>query len=76
LHLDRLAYLNFSAAGIEDRVPNAGTIGLFRQNLATAGAIKDLDERFDAMLRRADYIAMSGQLVEAPFRGGPAKARN
>jgi hypothetical protein len=56
--------------GLEDRVPDARTIWLFREKLATAGAIKRLFEQFDAMLRHAGYIAMSGQIVDASLSGG------
>src|SRR6202008_4639809 len=37
----------------------------FREKLTTAGAIKRLFEQFDAMLKKAGYIAMSGQIVDA-----------
>jgi transposase, IS5 family len=37
-------------------------IWLFREKRTTAGAIKRLFEQFDAMLRQAGYIAMSGQI--------------
>jgi hypothetical protein len=43
---------------LEDRVP-------------TAGAIKRLFEQFDAMLRQAGYIAMSGQIVDASLVAAP-----
>jgi hypothetical protein len=45
---------------LEDRVPDARTIWLFREKLTTVGAIKRLFEQFDATLRQAGYIAMSG----------------
>jgi IS5 family transposase len=62
---DRLSFMRFLGLGLEDRVPDARTIWLFREKLTTAGAIKRLFEQFDAMLRRARYIAMSGQIVDA-----------
>ena len=36
-----------------------------RSSLTKAGAIKTLFQRFDATLRQAGYIAMSGQIVDA-----------
>src|SRR4029077_16154474 len=57
--------------GLEDRVPDARTIWLFREKLTTAGAIKRLFEQFDAMLRQAGYIAMSGQIVDASLVAAP-----
>jgi transposase, IS5 family len=67
---DRLSFLRFLGLSLADRVPDARTIWLFREKLTKAGAIKTLFERFDAMLREAGYIAMSGQidarLIAAP----------
>ena len=54
---DRLSFMRFMGLGLEDRVPDARTIWLFREKLTTAGAIKRLFEQFDAMLRQAGYIA-------------------
>jgi IS5 family transposase len=52
--------MRFLGLGLEDRIPDARTIWLFREKLTTAGAIKRLLEQLDAMLRGAGYIAMSG----------------
>jgi hypothetical protein len=56
---------------LEDRIPDASTIWLFREKLTTAGAIKRLFEQFDAMLRQVGYIAMSGQIVDASLVAAP-----
>jgi hypothetical protein len=50
---DRLSFMRFLGLGLEDRVPDARTIWLFREKLTTAGVIKRLFEQFDAMLRQA-----------------------
>jgi hypothetical protein len=63
--------MRFLGLGLEDRVPDARTIWLFREKLTTAGAIKRLFEQFDAMLRQAGYIAMSGQIVDASLVAAP-----
>ena len=63
--------MRFLELGLEDRVPDARTIWLFREKLTTAGAIKRLFEQFDAMLRQAGYIAMSGQIVDASLVAAP-----
>ena len=68
---DRLSFMRFLGLGLEDRVPDARTIWLFRQKLTTAGAIKRLFEQFDAMLRQAGYIAMSGQIVDGTLVAAP-----
>ena len=68
---DRLSFMRFLGLGLADRVPDARTIWLFREKLTTAGAIKRLSEQFDAMLRQAGYIAMSGQIVDASLVAAP-----
>jgi IS5 family transposase len=68
---DRLSFMRFLGLDLEDRVPDARTIWLFREKLSTAGAIERLFERFDAMLRQAGYIAMSGQIVDASLIAAP-----
>lgn len=62
---DRLSFMRFLGLGLSDRVPDARTIWLFREKLTKAGAIELLFARFDATLREAGYIAMSGQIVDA-----------
>ena len=63
--------MRFLGLGLEERVPDARTIWLFREKLTTAGAITRLFEQFDAMLRQAGYIAMSGQIVDASLVAAP-----
>jgi IS5 family transposase len=72
---DRLSFMRFLGLGLSDRVPDARTIWLFREKLSKAGAIKGLFERFDAALRAAGYIAMSGQIIDASLVAAP-KQRN
>src|ERR1700745_3279999 len=68
---DRLSFLRFRGLGLEDRVPDPRTSWLFREKLTTAGAITRLFEQFDAMLRQAGYIAMSGQIGACRLGGAP-----
>lgn len=72
---DRLSFMRFPGLSLSDRVPDARTIWLFREKLVKAGAIARLFERFDAMLRAAGYIAMSGQIVDASLIAAPAQYR-
>lgn len=67
--------MRFLGLGLQDRVPDAKTIWLFRERLTRAGAVKVLFARFDAAIREAGYIAMSGQLVDASLIATP-KQRN
>jgi IS5 family transposase len=62
---DRLSFMRFLGLALEDRVPDAKTIWLFREQLTRAGTIERLFERFDATLRAAGYLAMAGQIVDA-----------
>lgn len=68
---DRLSFMRFLGLGLSDRVPDAKTIWLFRERLTKAGAIAPLFARFDAMLREAGYIPMSGQIIVASLVAAP-----
>ena len=68
---DRLSFMRFLDLGLSDRVPDSRTIWLFRERLTRAGAIGPLFARFDATLRAAGYIAMSGQIVDATLVQAP-----
>ena len=72
---DRLSFMRFLGLGLSDRVPDAKTIWMFRERLTRAGAIDRLFRRFDAAIRAAGYIAMSGQLVDSTLVAAP-KQRN
>ena len=54
--------MRFLGLGLSDRVPDAKTIWMFRERLTRVGAIDGLFRRFEATIRAAGYIAMSGQL--------------
>ena len=62
---DRLSFMRFLDLGIEDPVPDAKTVWLYREKLAKAGLIKTLFDKFDAYLRNNGYLAMGGQIVDA-----------
>jgi len=62
---DRLSFMRFLDLGIEDPVPDAKTVWLYREKLAKAGMIKTLFDKFDAYLRDNGYLAMGGQIVDA-----------
>ena len=60
---DRLSFSRFLGLAIEDSIPDATTLWLFREKLAKSGLIKKLFERFDQHL--AAYIARGGQIIDA-----------
>jgi transposase, IS5 family len=68
---DRLSFMRFLGLGLADPVPDANTIWNFREALKRAGAVEALFQRFDAALRAAGYLAMSGQIVDATIVAAP-----
>ena len=56
-------------------MPDAKIVWLFRERLTQAGAIDILFNRFDATLRNAGYLPMSGQILDATLVAAP-KQRN
>ena len=62
---DRLSFTRFLGLGIEDGIPDATTLWLFREKLAKAGLIEKLFDRFDQHLAAKGYIARGGQIVDA-----------
>lgn len=72
---DRLSFMRFLGLNLYDKVPDAKTIWAYRERLTQAGAIEGLFTRFDAAIREAGYIAMSGQLVDSTLVSAP-KQRN
>ncbi|GBR51514.1 hypothetical protein GCM10007872_31600 [Gluconobacter sphaericus NBRC 12467] len=72
---DGLSFMRFLGLGLSDRVPDAKTLWLFRERLTQAGAIERLFDRFDATLRNASYLPMSGQILDATLVAAP-KQRN
>src|SRR5713101_1931699 len=72
---DRLSFMRFLDLELEDTVPDATTIWLFREALAEAGLIDTLFDRFDQHLQAKGYIARGGQIVDATIVCAP-KQRN
>jgi IS5 family transposase len=68
---DRLSFMRFLSLGFHDRVPDAKTIWLFREQLTRAGAISELFATFDAHLKARGHLAMSGQIIDASIIAAP-----
>ena len=62
---DRLSFMRFPGLGLEDRVPDAKTVRLYREGLAQAGPVESLFSQFDGFLSRQGYIARGGQILDA-----------
>jgi IS5 family transposase len=63
--------MRFLGLELQDAVPDAKTIWLFREQLTKAGAIEELFASFDAHLKAQGYLAMSGQIVDATIVAAP-----
>lgn len=72
---DRLSFMRFLGLGLEDRVPDAKTVWLYREALAQAGMVEVLFKQFDGHLTRQGYIARGGQILDASIVPVP-KNRN
>ncbi len=72
---DRYSFTRFLRLGIEDGIPDATTLWLFREKLAKASLIEKLFERFDQHLAAQGYMARGGQMVDATIVPVP-KQRN
>jgi IS5 family transposase len=73
--LDRISFMRFLGLSLGDRVPDAKTIWLFREQLTKAKVIKKLFRQFDQFLRNSGFAAKKGQIVDASIISAP-KQRN
>jgi len=62
---DRLSFMRFLGLVLGDRVPDAKTVWLYREELAQAGKVDDLFKLVDHHLARQGYIARGGQILDA-----------
>ena len=62
---DRLSFMRFLGLNLEDRVPDAKTVWLFRETLKQDGVSQGLFKRFDEQLAARDLIAKGGQMIDA-----------
>jgi transposase, IS5 family len=68
---DRLSFMRFLGLGLEDVVPDATTVWLFREALSRANLVKALFERFNGHLNAKGYIARGGQIIDATIVSAP-----
>ncbi|MGF1523264.1 MAG: IS5 family transposase [Leptolyngbyaceae cyanobacterium] len=72
---DRLSFMQFLNLGLEDRVPDATTVWLFREQLQQQELVEALFEQFESYLQQAGYQAKDGQIMDATLVPVP-KQRN
>jgi IS5 family transposase len=63
--LDRLSFMRFLGLGINDPVPDAKTIWLFRDKLASQGMVEKLFRHLDKQLDTDGIIVHKGKIVDA-----------
>ena len=69
--MDRISFMRFLGLSLGDRVPDAKTIWLFREQLTEAKLVKKLFEQFDKFLRDSGFAAQKGQIIDASIISAP-----
>ena len=72
---DRLSFMRFLELRMEDKVPDATTVWLYRERLVELGLLDTLFKRFAAYLDAEGYQAKKGQIIDASIVEVP-KQRN
>ena len=67
---DRLSFMRFLGLGLEDKVPDAKTVWLYREQLAQAGVIETLFEDFDGYFPEEFGSSATGSRRENPHFPG------
>jgi transposase len=65
--LDRLSFMRFLGLTLSDKVPDAKTIWVFRENLTQKKLTEKLFERFGEELQAKNLIANEGKIIDASF---------
>ena len=73
---DRLSFMRFLGLRLEDKVPDAKTVWLFREHLATHGLTEKLFARFHEQLARRGFVTQGGQMIDATFVEVPRQHNN
>ncbi len=68
---DRITFMRFLGLHLEDRIPDAKTIWLFRDTLTKSGVIRELFDAFTHLLESAHIITRTGSIVDATFVDAP-----
>lgn len=73
---DRMSFMRFLGLGLDDKVPDAKTIWLFKDTLTKAGIIDLLFSQFNRMLEEKGIITHKGTIVDATFVDAPRQRNN
>jgi IS5 family transposase len=64
---DRFSFMRFLGLELEDRVPDAKTVWVFRERLKELALVEVLFARFHEQLAAKGYVARAGQMIDATF---------
>jgi IS5 family transposase len=64
---DRLTFQKFLGLTLSDRVPDANTIWVFREDLVRSGGVEKLFLRFEKQLEEAGLTGRAGKIIDASF---------
>jgi IS5 family transposase len=64
---DRMTFMRFLGLGLNDRVPDAKTIWLFREKLTQSGVAAKLFSLFEKQLSAQGLITRRGSIIDASF---------
>ncbi len=70
---DRISFMRFLGFNVDQTVPDAKTIWLFRENLGRLKLAKKLFKRFDRILHEKGFQARKGQIVDANIVNVPVQ---
>lgn len=73
---DRLSFMKFLGLGIEDTVPDATTLWLFREKVKENEKELELFEEFNEYLNRSGYESKEGQILDATLIPVPKQRNN
>lgn len=68
---DRITFMRFLGLHLEDRIPDAKTIWLFRDTLTKSEVIRELFDAFNRQLEDAHIISRAGSIIDATFVDAP-----
>ena len=71
--MDRISFMRFLELGIGDKIPDAKTIWLFREQITKAGIIEKLFYSFDSYLQSSGFSAKKGQIIDASIVKAPVQ---
>src|ERR1700716_564666 len=63
--------MRFLGLELEGTVPDAKTLWLYREALGKAGAVEELFDLFDGLLKDKGYLAMGGQIIDPTIVSAP-----